>query len=105
MKTYKELRKKEMKTYETNPFNPQFGKRPRQFIGRELIINSFLQSLSDRNDPHRTMIITGIRGAGKTAILSDVHESLDPGKHVIIDVTARDGMLLEILDEFIRSVK
>jgi len=90
---------------EKNPFNPQFGKRPEKFIGRELIINDFLQSLNDRNDPNRTTIITGIRGSGKTAILSDIHASLDIKSHAIIDVTAQDGMLLEILDEFIRCNK
>jgi hypothetical protein len=88
-----------------NPFNPQFGKRPDQFIGRELIVNDFLQSLLDRNDPHRTTIITGIRGSGKTAILSDVHASLSADKYLVIDVTAHDGMLLEILDEFTRGSK
>ena len=96
---------KTMNNYEANPFNPQFGKRPRQFIGRDLIINDFLQSLNDSNDPNRTTIITGIRGSGKTAILSDIHASLDPKKSAIINVTAREGMLLEILDEFVRNSK
>ena len=94
-----------MNTHAANPFNPQFGKRPKQFVGRELIINEFLQSLDDMNDPNRTTIITGIRGSGKTAILSDIHMSLDSKKFAIIDVTAQDGMLLEILDEFIRNNK
>jgi len=94
-----------MTAYETNPFNPQFGRRPKQFIGRELIINDFLQSLKDPFDPHRTTIVTGIRGSGKTAILSDVHASLDADTYVVVDVTAHDGMLLEILDEFVRSNK
>jgi len=97
--------KKKMNRYEANPFNPQFGKRPKQFIGRELIINEFLQSLDNMNDPNRTTIITGIRGSGKTAILSDIHASLDSKAFAIIDVTAMDGMLLEILDEFIRNNK
>ena len=90
---------------ETNPFNPQFGKRPQQFIGRELLKNDFLQSLDDPNDPNRTTIITGIRGSGKTAILSDIHAGLDAKKYTVIDVTAHDGMLLEILDGFIRDSK
>jgi len=94
-----------MSKHEANPFNPQFGKRPEKFIGRELMINEFLQSLGDMNDPNRTTIITGIRGSGKTAILSDIHMSLDPKTYAIIDVTAQDGMLLEILDEFIRKSK
>jgi hypothetical protein len=93
-----------MKNYDANPFNPQFGKRPERFIGRELMLNDFLQSLGDRNDPNRTTVVTGIRGSGKTALLSDVHESLGD-TCVVIDVTARDGMLLEILDGFIRGSK
>jgi len=96
---------KTMNKHEGNPFNPQFGKRPKQFVGREMIINEFLQSLDDMNDPNRTTIITGIRGSGKTAILSDIHASLDSKTYAIIDVTARVGMLLEILDEFIRNSK
>ncbi len=94
-----------MNTLVPNPFNPQFGKRPKQFIGRELIINNFLQSLGDINDPHRTTVVTGIRGFGKTAVLSDIHASLDPKEYMVIDITAHDGMLLEILDEFIRGSK
>jgi hypothetical protein len=82
-----------------NPFNPQFGKRPQQFVGRDTIINDFVQSLTDANDPNRTTIITGIRGSGKTAILSDVHSLLDGDNTLVVDVTARDGMLLAILDE------
>lgn len=81
-----------------NPFNPQFGKRPAEFIGRDLIINDFLQSLNNPNDPHRVSIITGIRGAGKTAILSDIHQSLNPEKYLVVDLTAKDGMLLDTLD-------
>jgi len=88
-----------------NPFNPQFGKRPKQFIGRELISNDFLQSMDNTNDPHRTTIITGIRGSGKTAILSDIHASLDANRFAVIDITAQNGMLSEILDEFIRCSK
>jgi hypothetical protein len=83
-----------------NPFNPQFGKRPEQFVGRDLIVNGFLQSLNERNDPKHTTIVTGIRGAGKTALLSDVAANLGGGRFLVIDVTVGNGMLLEVLDEF-----
>jgi len=88
-----------------NPFNPQFGKRPSEFIGRDLIINDFLQSMDNPNDPHRSSIITGIRGTGKTAILSDIHQSLDPEKFLVVDLTAKDGMLLDMLDICARDAK
>lgn len=88
-----------------NPFNPQFGKRPSEFIGRDLIINDFLQSMDNPNDPHRVSIITGIRGSGKTAILSDVSQSLDQEKYLVVDLTAKDGMLLDVLDICARDGK
>jgi len=88
-----------------NPFNPQFGKRPSEFIGRDIIINDFLQCMSSPNDPNRTTIITGIRGSGKTAILADIHQSLESKKCLIVDVTAKDGMLLDILDICVRDGK
>jgi hypothetical protein len=94
-----------MKNTAGNPFNPQFGKRPAQFIGREVLINDFLQGLENPNDPNRTTIITGIRGSGKTAVLSDVQQSLDPQRHLVVDFTARDGMLLEAIDQCLRRGK
>jgi hypothetical protein len=87
-----------MATQASNPFNPQFGKRPQQFVGRDLIVVWLIRSLDEPNDPKRTTIVTGIRGAGKTALLSDVAASLGVEGFLIVDVTAGDGMLLEMLD-------
>ncbi|MCL2881915.1 MAG: ATP-binding protein [Coriobacteriia bacterium] len=89
----------------TNPFNPQFGKRPTEFIGRDIIVNDFLQSMDNPEDPHRVSIITGIRGTGKTAILADIRQNLDPKKYLVINLTARDGMLLDMLDIAARDGK
>jgi AAA+ ATPase superfamily predicted ATPase len=94
-----------MKAVSANPFNPQFGKRPAKFVGRDQVINDFLSSLENKNDPNRNTILTGIRGSGKTSILSDIHESLDDKKYLVVDITAGDGMLLAILDECARNGK
>jgi nucleoside-triphosphatase THEP1 len=88
-----------------NPFNPQFGRRPEQFVGRDTVINDFIGSIGDLNSPNRTTILTGIRGSGKTAILSDVHTELEKKGFLIVDVTARDGMLAAIVDQFTRKGK
>ena len=87
----------------TNPFNPQFGRRPKQFVGRDSVINDFIESIHDVDSPNRTTILTGIRGAGKTAILSDVHAALETQKCLVVDVTAKDGMLIAIIDQLIRK--
>jgi len=88
-----------------NPFNPQFGKRPWKFVGRDSVIDEFLSSLSMPNDPVRTTVLTGIRGSGKTAILSDIRDVLDENSFLIIDVTATEGLLVAIVDEFTRKGK
>jgi len=85
-----------------NPFNPQFGVLPPLFIGRDMMINDFIRAVGNKNDPNRTTIVTGIRGSGKTAILTDVAKALE-SKCVVVDVTAHDGMLREILGQAVRK--
>jgi AAA+ ATPase superfamily predicted ATPase len=81
-----------------NPFNPQFGALPNVFIGREKIIDNVIFGTKHLNSPFRTTIISGIRGSGKTALLSDVKKILSKNKKVIVvDVTANEKMLTEIL--------
>ncbi|MDR0350173.1 MAG: ATP-binding protein [Coriobacteriales bacterium] len=82
-----------------NPFHPQFGKRPDKFVGRDNIIRDFVASLSDENDPWRTTVVTGIRGSGKTSLLSGVKEAIAPGSHAVVDVTAGSELNQSILDQ------
>jgi hypothetical protein len=94
-----------MSDVQENPFSPQFGRRPKLFIGRDSIVGGFVGNIENLNSPNRTTILTGIRGTGKTAILSDVHSILEKRDYLIIDVTAFDGMLAEMLDQFARKAK
>jgi len=83
-----------------NPFNPLFGRKPELFYGREQIINSYIMSKENLNDPNSTTIITGLRGSGKTSLLSDISDTLSSDKtNICVEVTAHDGMLRDILTE------
>jgi nucleoside-triphosphatase THEP1 len=88
-----------MKATQANPFYPQFGKRPDHFIGRDYLIRDFLDSLEEPNDPHRVTVISGIRGSGKTALLSGVREALPKKRFAVADVTAGASLLQSILDQ------
>ncbi|MDR1861685.1 MAG: AAA family ATPase [Candidatus Ancillula sp.] len=88
-----------MKTQYINPFNPQFGYLPRKIIGRSRIISDYVSGLNYKSNVNRTTILTGLRGSGKTALLSDIAKTLEKKKYIIAEVTAHDGMLEEILNE------
>jgi type II secretory pathway predicted ATPase ExeA len=97
------MKGKGVTTKKKNPFSPKFGSRPHLFVGRDGIIEDFVQGLADSDDLHQNTIITGIRGSGKTAILSAVREMLDKNRYLVVDVTSRDGMLVSIIDECIHN--
>jgi hypothetical protein len=81
-----------------NPFNPSFGQRPEVFLGRDDLIREFTDSLNQKSSPWRNVILTGIRGAGKTAVISGIRELYKDNKGIItVSVTSMDGMLDEVL--------
>jgi DNA-binding Lrp family transcriptional regulator len=94
-----------MKARPSNPFHPQFGKRPDKFVGRDGIIREFLASLEERNDPYRNTVVVGIRGSGKTALLSGIKEAIDPQTHLVVDVTAGAELNQSILDQMQLQLK
>jgi hypothetical protein len=88
-----------------NPFNPQFGVRPDSFVGRDQIISDFMSGLDFMNSPYRTTILTGLRGSGKTSLLSDISTLVKKKKYISVNVTAHDGMFEEIIGELTRKSK
>jgi energy-coupling factor transporter ATP-binding protein EcfA2 len=99
MKNAKSLKKT------ANPFNPQFGVKPDSFVGRDKIINDFLDGLDFINSPQRTTVLTGLRGSGKTALLSDISVLVKKKNCISVNVTARDGLLADIIGDLNRSAK
>jgi hypothetical protein len=87
-----------------NPFNPAFGRKPEHFVGREQVLSEFTAGLENPNSPWRTTILIGIRGSGKTAILSDIQEHDSQKKKITVNVTATDDMLNNILAEIYRKM-
>jgi hypothetical protein len=94
-----------MKVDLQNPFHPQFGKRPDKFVGRDQIIQGYLDSLKDKNDPIRVTVAYGIRGSGKTALLSGIKESISSQKFAVVDVTAEASLLQSIIDQLWLNAK
>lgn len=74
-----------------NPFSYTFGLKPREYIPNEqedIILENFMYE----QPSERAYMITGVRGSGKTVMLSDISESLlRGGDWIICDLNpARD---------------
>ena len=88
----------------SNPFNPSFGKRPAHFYGRQDITRPIASSVGDLNDPWRTTLITGVRGSGKTALLSDIRMNLRSEDVIALYVVPNEAMLDSVLAGLYRQL-
>ncbi|MCL2249183.1 MAG: ATP-binding protein [Oscillospiraceae bacterium] len=82
-----------------NPFNPAFGLRPKQFIGRDDITDEFFRSLVNSDNPWRTTLIVGVRGSGKTSILSDIQLRLKETNAIVVTTSPDEDFLNRILGQ------
>ena len=87
----------------SNPFNPSFGKRPIHFYGRQEITRSIVASVEDISSPWRTTLITGVRGSGKTALLSDIRINLDSPDVIALYVVPNEALLDNVLTQLYRQ--
>ena len=56
-----------------NPFSLSFGREPALFLGRDAEYQEIVEAFSSTIPVSQTFMITGVRGSGKTALLSRLH--------------------------------
>jgi len=89
-----------------NPFNPQFGRRPHTFIGRGELIDHLISSYDNLNAPERTTIVSGLRGSGKTSLLSDVSFRLEDNPDwLAINLACTENLLSDMLEMIIFKIE
>jgi hypothetical protein len=89
-----------------NLFTPVFGKEPQYYAGRAHIIADILGGLKNgTGDPNRSTVFIGPRGSGKTVLLSKLAREASATGWITANVTAREGMLENILEQAKRSGK
>ncbi len=59
-----------------NPFSLAFGRKPMQFISRLSQTEDLIDKLRSENPPSMAYMITGVRGSGKTVMMSAVSSRL-----------------------------
>ena len=84
-----------------NLFQPTFGNRPEQYIGRDGVINQFMEGLQEPvGSRNRCTLFLGQRGMGKTALLLELGDRAAKAGYVVARVTAHEGMPKAIIEQF-----
>ena len=87
-----------------NPFKPTAGKMPPAIIGRDGIVDEFIEGIENgAGAPGRLMRISGVRGTGKTVLLGEVAKIADSYGWQVIDEVASEGLCQRILDRLARN--
>ena len=82
-------------------FQPTFGNRPEQFIGRDGVIEHFMEGLQEPiGSRNRCTLFLGQRGMGKTALLLELSDRATKAGYVVARVTAHEGMPKAIIEQF-----
>lgn len=85
----------------TSPFSPSFGTRPPVLVGRAPVVDRLTAALAaGPSDPDFTLLVTGIRGSGKTVFLAEARRAAAAMGWGVIEVeTPGDGGLSDrVLD-------
>lgn len=82
-------------------FQPTFGNRPKQLIGRDGVIEQFMEGLTEPvGSRNRCTLFLGQRGMGKTALLLELGDRASKAGYVVARVTAHEGMPQAIIEQF-----
>ena len=82
-----------------NPFAPGAGSRPPELAGREGILQDAQTAIHRalRGKPSRSQMLLGLRGVGKTVLLSKIEEMAESSGHVTSAIEAPEGKPLSEL--------
>jgi Cdc6-like AAA superfamily ATPase len=79
-----------------NPFSPGAGSPPPELVGRDPILEEarVLLGRVKQKKPEKSMLLTGLRGVGKTVLLNDIERLAKANKYQTINVEAHEDKLL-----------
>ena len=91
----------------SNPFNLGFGEVPSQYISRFAETEKILNSFTSETPFSRSFILVGVRGSGKTVMMSDISDKLKKEKNwVIVNLTPDcDNIIAEAISDICRQEK
>ena len=90
-----------------NPFSPGAGSPPPELVGREPILEQarILLGRVKQKKPEKSMLLTGLRGVGKTVLLNEIKRMADNDGYHTISIEAHEGKALgPLIAPYLRSL-
>ncbi len=77
-----------------NPFSATFGKKPTQLITRLVETNEIIENFTSENPVNQTYILVGLRGSGKTVMMTTVASEFRENKDwIVVELNATTDLL------------
>ena len=82
-----------------NPFSPGAGSPPPELVGRDLILEQarILLGRIKNKKPEKSMLLTGLRGVGKTVLLNEIERMAKSADFRTISIEAHEDKPLGVL--------
>ncbi len=90
-----------------NPFSPGAGSPPPELVGRDPILEQarILLGRVKQKKSEKSMLLTGLRGVGKTVLLNEIKRMADNDGYHTISIEAHEGKALgPLLIPYLRSL-
>lgn len=86
-------------TSETSPFSPGYGRRPLVFGGHEAELAELASVFATLDfGENQSVLISGLRGAGKTSMLAKIQDSAREHGWLVISDDASTGLMGRVMD-------
>ena len=89
-----------------NPFSLSFGKSPNELISRYDYANQIISTFNSDNPVSNAYLIEGVRGCGKTVLMTSIEKELAQEKNwIIIDLNSTQDLLSDFAIKLVDSCK
>ena len=89
---------------ERNPFVLNFGKMPKLYISREIIIDEIIQDMTYEDSQNNCFMLTGTRGSGKTVTMTAIEQRVSELEDwIVIRLNAERDMLVSLVGKLYDS--
>lgn len=87
-----------------NPFSLSFGRKPFEYISRIEQTNTILETFDSDPSPSQVYMIKGVRGSGKTVMMSKISEHFrDKGNWIVIELSPERDLLNSLASRLYNS--